>query len=109
MTWRPLPRHIADDDPRRLASSLDDVARTIGAPPAEALSVVFARWEEVVGPSVAAHSRPVSLLRSTLVVSVDHPAWATQLRYLGATILARITETVGHEVATRVEVRVGRE
>jgi predicted nucleic acid-binding Zn ribbon protein len=109
MTWRPLPRHPAEDDPRRLAGSLDDLARAIGAPPAEALSAVFARWEEVVGPAVAAHSRPVSLLRSTLVVSVDHPAWATQLRYLGATILTRITETVGHEVASRLEVRVGRE
>jgi predicted nucleic acid-binding Zn ribbon protein len=89
-----------------LGSSLDDVARAIGAPATEALSVVFARWEEVVGSAVAAHSRPVSLLRSTLVVSVDHPSWATQLRYLGATILARITETVGHEVASRLEVRV---
>lgn len=108
MTWRPLPSQPGEDQPHRLAQSLNDVARSIGAPPAESLSVVFARWEEVVGPAVAAHSRPVSLLRSTLVVSVDHPAWATQLRYLGATILARITETVGHEVASRLEVRVGR-
>jgi predicted nucleic acid-binding Zn ribbon protein len=92
-----------------LARSLDDVARSIGAPAPEALSVVFARWEEVVGAAVAAHSRPVSLLRSTLVVTVDHPAWATQLRYLGSTILARITEAVGHEVASRLEVRVRRQ
>jgi predicted nucleic acid-binding Zn ribbon protein len=107
MTWRPLPKRPGDDHPHELARSLDDIARSIGAPPAEALSVVFSRWEEVVGPAVAAHSHPVSLLRSTLVVSVDHPAWATQLRYLGSTILARITEVVGHEVASRLEVRVG--
>src|SRR5215472_13200873 len=102
MTWRPLPSQPGEPDPRRLSSSLDDVARTIGAPPADALAVVFSRWEEVVGPGVAAHSRPVSLVRSTLVVSVDHSAWATQLRYLGATILARITDAVGHEVASRL-------
>ena len=107
MTWRPLPNQPGEDQPRRLARSLDDVSRAIGAPPVDVLSVIFSRWEEVVGAAVAAHSRPVSLRRSTLVVSVDHPAWATQLRYLGATILARITESVGHEVASRLEVRVG--
>lgn len=106
MTWRPLPRQPGGEEPRPLASSLDEVARAIGAPPAEALSVVFSRWEELVGAAVAAHSRPVSLVRSTLVVSVDHPAWATQMKYLGSTLLARITETLGHEVASRLEVRV---
>jgi predicted nucleic acid-binding Zn ribbon protein len=106
MTWRPLPSQPGGEEPRHLASSLDDVARAIGAPPAEALSVVFSRWEELVGAAVAAHCRPVSLVRSTLVVSVDHPAWATQVKYLGSTLLARITETVGHEVASRLEVRV---
>jgi predicted nucleic acid-binding Zn ribbon protein len=107
MTWRPLPSQSGEDRPHELARSLDDVTRSIGAPPAEALSVVFARWEEVVGTAVAAHCRPVSLVRETLVVSVDHPAWATQLRYLGSKILGRITEAVGHEVASRLEVRVG--
>ena len=106
MTWRPLPSHPGEDHPHKLGRSLDDVARAIGAPPAEALSVVFSRWEQVVGSAVAAHSRPVSLVRSTLVVSVDDPAWATQMRYLGATILTRITEAVGREVASRLEVRV---
>jgi predicted nucleic acid-binding Zn ribbon protein len=107
MTWRPLPRPSGEDRPHELAKSLDQVARSIGAPPADALTIVFSRWEEVVGAGIAAHSRPISLRQSTLVVSVDHPAWATQLRYLGSSILGRITEAVGHEVASRLEVRVG--
>ena len=107
MTWRPLPRPPGEDRPHELARSLDQVARRIGAPPADALTVVFSRWEDVVGEGVAAHSRPISLRQSTLVVAVDHPTWATQLRYLGSSILGRITEAVGHEVATRLEVRVG--
>ena len=94
MTWRPLPNQPGEDQPRRLARSLDDVSRAIGAPPVEVLSVIFSRWEEVVGAAVAAHSRPVSLRRSTLVVSVDHPAWATQLRSLGATILAPLATRI---------------
>lgn len=106
MTWRPLPIQPGEDEPRRLSRSLDDVARTIGAPPTDALAVVFRRWEELVGSAVAAHCHPVSLVRSTLVVSVDHPAWATQLKYLSATVLTKITETVGHEVASRLDVRV---
>jgi predicted nucleic acid-binding Zn ribbon protein len=109
MTWRPLPDPAEEDRPHQLARSLDDVARSIGAPPVEALSVVFSRWEEVVGAAVAAHCRPVSLVRSTLIVSVDNPAWATQLKYLRASVLDRIAKIAGPDVATRLEVRVARE
>jgi predicted nucleic acid-binding Zn ribbon protein len=70
------------------------------------LASVFSRWEEVVGPGAAAHCRPLSLVRGTLVVAVDEPGWATELRYGSAILLARLAEVVGDGVARRVEVRV---
>jgi predicted nucleic acid-binding Zn ribbon protein len=105
MTWRPAPR---DDDaaPRRLRPSLDRYAKRLGVPEASSLGAVFARWDEVVGPAVASHAQPVSLVRGALVVAVDDPAWATQLRYLGADILRRLEEVTGPGVAARLEVRV---
>ena len=68
---------------------------------------VFGRWAEAVGAAVAAHVTPVKLDGSTLVVEVDDPAWATQLRFLETTLKQRLLEVAGAVIDT-VEVRVKR-
>lgn len=107
-TWVPSGRG-GDPSPRRLSESLDRVARSIEAPSAGVLALVFSRWEEVVGASVAGHARPRSLSSGTLVVEVDDGAWATQLRFLADDLLSRLTEAAGGPVAERLEVRVAGE
>ncbi len=95
-----------DDEPRDLSGSLERLARSLGASSAGSVQAVFSRWEEVVGPSVASHARPLSIRRGTLVVTVDHPGWATQVRYLEGSILDRLQETVGSSEISSIEVRV---
>jgi predicted nucleic acid-binding Zn ribbon protein len=56
---------------------------------------VFSGWEGIVGGEIAAHCRPVSLHDGVLVLAVDHPAWANQLRFMTAELLTRITEAAG--------------
>jgi predicted nucleic acid-binding Zn ribbon protein len=73
---------------------------------ASTLDAVFSHWEEAVGPAVAAHTHPLSLRDGTLVVAVDNPAWATQLRLLHGELMARLTAVVGDGAVTRLEVRV---
>ncbi|HLW44833.1 MAG TPA: DUF721 domain-containing protein [Acidimicrobiales bacterium] len=109
------------DGPRPLDQSLDDVVRGLSAPPggarrttaagaapagpsggrptsAAAFGAVFSRWEELVGPAVARHAKPLRLDGGTLVVAVDQPAWATQVRVLAPGILARLTEQTGERL-----------
>ena len=105
MTWRAIPGPD-DDRPRPVRDSLDRYAERIGATRATALAAVFARWNEVVGPQVAAHTEPLSLVQGALVIGVDDPAWASQLRYLGSDILRRLEEVAGAGLASRIEVRV---
>ena len=110
-TWRPLRSRQAEaagSDPRPVRDSLETLAGRLGAPGASALAAVFAGWEEVVGPGVAAHCRPSSLVRGALVVEVDDPVWATQLRFLGSTLVERFASIAGAGVVKRVEVRVRR-
>jgi predicted nucleic acid-binding Zn ribbon protein len=106
-TWRPLR---GDDDglPKRVGESLERVAGRIGVPHAGATSLVFRRWEEIVGASLAAQCRPVSLRSGVLAIVVEDPAWATQVRWLSADILRRVEEVAGSSVATSVDVRVRR-
>jgi predicted nucleic acid-binding Zn ribbon protein len=106
-TWRPF-RERAEREPRPVRDSLEVLAARLGAPNSASLAAVFGHWEEAVGPAVAAHCRPSSLVNGVLVVEVDDPAWATQLRYLGSTVVERFAVTAGPGVVARIEVRVRR-
>ena len=50
--------------------------------------------------------RPVSLDGGRLVVEVDEPGWATQLRYLEATLRERLAAVTGGFHVRSLEVRV---
>jgi len=103
VTWRPLPGR---PEPRSLGGSLDRISRSLGGPPAAALTTIFDRWTDIVGEAVAAHSRPLALQRDTLTIAVDQPGWATQLTYLEADLLRRIAETTGADAVRHVRVTV---
>ena len=45
------------------------------------------RWPQVVGPMLAQHTEPLSIERGGLLVAVDHPAMAQQLRFLQQEII----------------------
>lgn len=95
------------DEPRPLTHSLDRVLKSLRSGDAKGTSTVFGRWENLVGADIAAHAKPVKLGDGELVVEVDDPAWATQLRFLEADLVARLAE-VGGLTIDRVEVRVRR-
>ena len=108
-----------NDDPVSLGDSLRNVVRSLrpeaasGRAPgrrgvdAAAMGGVFGRWDEAVGEAVAAHVQPVKLDGTTLVVEVDDPAWATQVKFLELTVRTRLQEVAGVTV-DRLEVRVAR-
>jgi predicted nucleic acid-binding Zn ribbon protein len=63
---------------------------------------VFTDWATIVGADVAAHCSPAALRDGELRVSAESTAWATQLRLLGGTLLARIVAECGPDIVTRV-------
>ena len=68
---------------------------------------MFGRWPEAVGAQVAEHVRPLKLDEGMLVVEVDDPAWATQVKFLTPTIIERLRAVAGVEI-DQVDVRVDR-
>jgi predicted nucleic acid-binding Zn ribbon protein len=105
-TWRPAKPDFNDVDPRPVSESLDRVTRALGAPKARELATLFARWETVVGREIAQHAEPRSLRDGVLILLVDQPAWATQLRYLVPELLARISSGVSLSAVTEIQIRV---
>jgi predicted nucleic acid-binding Zn ribbon protein len=94
------------DEPVSLEESLDVVVRSLRGTGAKATAGVFGQWEEAVGPAVAAHARPALLDDGRLVIEVDQPGWATQLRYLEAELLQRFAAIAGPGAVRSIEVRV---
>jgi predicted nucleic acid-binding Zn ribbon protein len=106
--WRPTPLTPMEREPQPVAASLGEVTHRLGIPDTAVLAIVFSRWEQLVGLDVASHTAPRSLRDGTLVIDVDHPAWATQLRWLSADLLARVRAETGSDALTEVRVRLGR-
>jgi predicted nucleic acid-binding Zn ribbon protein len=77
-------------DVLRAALERSPVARQI------ADHAVWAHWDAVVGPTVAAHARPHRLRRGILLVAVDSPLWMQELQFLK------------HELRDRLNARAGR-
>ncbi len=85
--------------PRRAGSSTPQGEATRAlASSAAVWGTVFSRWEDLVGPGIARHARPLRLEAGVLIVAVDLPPWATQVRALGPGILASITEHTGESL-----------
>ena len=71
------------------------VSRRLGLEGAAGIGRLFAGWPEIVGGGHG-RTRPAGSDRpSALVVAVDHPAWATQVRRLGDTLLDRVASRPG--------------
>jgi predicted nucleic acid-binding Zn ribbon protein len=96
--WRPL--HEARE-PRRLGEAIDRVL-----PGGRAFTTLVEQWSELVGDNLASHARPAALHATTLVVAVEDPAWATQLRYLEQDLVERCREVLGAGLVTEVRVVV---
>jgi predicted nucleic acid-binding Zn ribbon protein len=97
-----------DTGPHSLEASLDAVTRQLGMKDSKGLGRLFSRWPEIVGAAMAGHVQPIRLDSEALVVSVDHPAWATQVRHLWDELLDRVVEETGAVRPNRLEVRVRR-
>ncbi len=89
-----------------LASTLSAVVADLGGGRGGDLVRIIDCWAEVVGGAVADHTRVRGLSGGVLTVVVDHPGWATQLRYLRERIARELNSALGTDVVSSVEIRV---
>lgn len=95
----------ADDrDPQLIGPLVDALVDQRGWEVPVAVGGVESRWPAVVGPELAAHCQPESYDDGLLTVRADSTAWATQLRLLAPTLVARLNADLGDGTVTRVTV-----
>ncbi|HEY5984962.1 MAG TPA: DUF721 domain-containing protein [Streptosporangiaceae bacterium] len=99
------PRRPRREDPQPLRGAIEGLLTDQGWGQAVAVGSVFGRWEQIVGPDVAAHTRPERFSDGELVVIADSTAWATQVRLLAGPLVRRLNEEIGNGSVRRVVVQ----
>lgn len=97
------------DEPRPVGDALDAVRRELRIDAPAGFAALEAAWPDLVGPALAAHSRPRALREGVLSVLADGPAWAGQMSYLDEVLVARIAVEVPSARVREVRVTVARE
>lgn len=109
---RSFPRPLSE----LLSATLSDALKTQGFASAE----ILARWGDIVGPEVAAHSEPIKINwprantagsmgdepadPATLVLRVEGPA-ALEIQHLSAVVLERVNRFFGWQAIGRIALR----
>lgn len=97
-------RRARNDDPQPISDVLGGLLSDQGWRERAAIGAVFGRWDQIVGPDLAEHTRPESFADGEVVVLADSAAWATQVRLLAATLVRRLNEELGHGTVATVKV-----
>jgi hypothetical protein len=68
--------------------------------------IACASWKRAVGKRVAAHTRPLKLVRTTLVVEVEDELWQRNLWKLRYQVLRSLEKAIGSEIVSDLEFRI---
>ncbi len=91
-------------EPRSIGESLKSVTAGFGSR-GRAIDLSD-RWASAVGEAIAVHAQPERLDAGRLIVVVDDPAWATELRYHTARILEALNANPDAPAISELHLRV---
>ncbi|MFB8772069.1 DUF721 domain-containing protein [Streptomyces broussonetiae] len=93
-------------DPMALGAAINRLITERGWEAPAAVGGVMGRWPQIVGEDVAKHCVPERYDEDerVLVVRCDSTAWATNLRLLAPTLVARLNEDLGHGAVRQIKV-----
>ncbi len=91
-------------DPQAIGAAVDRLAGEHGWDENLAVHGVVARWDDLVGPEIAAHVQPESYADNVLTVRADSTAWATQVRLMANQLVAKLNREIGDGMVVRVAV-----
>lgn len=104
--WKPTRSGAGPDDrdPQLLEDTIDRLVAERGWVREVTVAGALARWDQIVGPEIAAHCRAERYADAELTVRADSTAWATQVRLLAPTLVKRLNEELGDGTVRRVTV-----
>ncbi len=65
------------------------------------------QWPELVGETIAQHTRPDQIRFKKLYVHVRHSVWLQQLTFLKPVLLQKVNDLAGQPLVTDIVLRIG--
>jgi predicted nucleic acid-binding Zn ribbon protein len=103
--WRSAVR-TDGREPMALGAAINRLITERGWETPVAVGGVMGRWPQIVGENLAKHCVPQRYDEDERVLTVqcDSTAWATQLRVLAPSLVARLNEALGHGTVRLIRV-----
>lgn len=92
-------------DPEVIGKTVERILAQMGAPPANTLVNLDARWSEIVGPALAGPTHPIELINGVLVIGCDDATWASQIGWMEGQIKRRFSAVFEGVSIHRIQVR----
>lgn len=92
-----------------LGHALDRFLKHLNTAPMDTLSGIRSQWIDIVGPTLASVSQPVTVRDGFIVISCDEATWAAQLRWMEGTICSKVRERFGDVDVRGIRVRQRRQ
>ena len=93
--------------PEAIGALLRGVLSDLGEGETARVLRIAERWEEAVGPEIAAHCRPTALRAGVLEARVDSSVWCQQLTMRRPEMVAALHRLLGDDAPTDVRFQVG--
>ena len=90
-----------------LKEILDNVLRRFGYDKKMREQYALFLWNDVVGEHVARNAQPTQVVNGKMSVIVNDTIWLTELNFLRREYIEKINETLGAEVITDIEFKIG--
>lgn len=105
--YRPRrPTQGAEQSTHLLGSSVELMLQFQGLGSSALLARIINLWPSLVGERMNAHARPAKIDGKELIVSVDHPAWATEIRMQNSRIVSELERELKSPLINRLKVHV---
>ena|SRR5665213_3009623 len=101
-----LTHHSDDTTTHLLKSSVEAVLKYQGLESTSLLAKIAQIWPRIVGERMSSHALPSKIDGKELIVIVDHPAWATELRLMNSKIVKQLENELETPSINRLKVHV---
>lgn len=73
----------------------------------QALTRIWALWEQAVGSAIAANARPAAFKGNLLLVHVSNSTWLHHLRFLEQDLIQKLNQALEGEYVKHIKLKIG--
>lgn len=96
---------MKDHNQKSIKQAINDAFNTINIKQKIAETRLISTWENVMGKTIAKHTRKLYISKGTLFIYLDNPALKNELTYSRERILELVNESAGEALVREVVIK----